>query len=314
MNEISVVVNQTPGVISWNYEELKLFLEESLREYQTAVYTDETIQSAKSDVAKLRALAKSIEDRRKEVKNACLEPYAIIETQAKELVGLIDKPIQAINDQVQDYEKRRKEKVKAAICAYWDTEYAKTQLPEEWRKQMLMAAYDPKWENATTSQKAWKDGIRQKIDGFTADYLNIKGFKSEFEEDILTAYAKKFVLSDALTVMQNLQAQKERVLELERQKKEREEAERAAAEQQKAAEPPVAEPEPVKTVAEEPKSSENAQNPTQNVQNRQETAKAEDKSPGLARMVTLEIIATDCQIDKIKGFISHVGATFTEVE
>ena len=100
MNEISVVVNQVPGEVSWNFQEVKDRLETALSEYQGMVYTDDTIKTAKSDVANLRALAKTIEDRRKEVKEKCLEPYSVIEKQAKELVALIEKPIAAINEQV----------------------------------------------------------------------------------------------------------------------------------------------------------------------------------------------------------------------
>ena len=68
MNEISVVVNQEPGKISWNFAEIKKRLEEELAVYQNTAYTDDTIKTAKGDVADLRKLAKAIEDRRKEVK------------------------------------------------------------------------------------------------------------------------------------------------------------------------------------------------------------------------------------------------------
>ena len=97
MNEISVNVKQEPGKVTWNFEEIKTNLEAALAEYTSMVYDDDSIKSAKTDVATLRALAKTIEDRRKEVKEKCLEPYGVIEKQAKELVALIDKPIAAIN-------------------------------------------------------------------------------------------------------------------------------------------------------------------------------------------------------------------------
>ena len=90
MNEISVNVKQEPGKITWNFEEIKTNLEAALAEYTGMVYDDDSIKSAKTDVATLRALAKTIEDRRKEVKEKCLEPYGVIEKQAKELVtGMI---------------------------------------------------------------------------------------------------------------------------------------------------------------------------------------------------------------------------------
>ena len=87
MNEISVNVKQEPGKITRNFEEIKTNLEAALAEYTGMVYDDDSIKSAKTDVATLRALAKTIEDRRKEVKEKCLEPYGVIEKQAKELVA-----------------------------------------------------------------------------------------------------------------------------------------------------------------------------------------------------------------------------------
>ena len=87
MNEISVNVKQEPGKVTWNFEEIKTNLEAALAEYTSMVYDDDSIKSAKTDVATLRALAKTIEDRRKGVKEKCLEPYGVIEKQAKELVA-----------------------------------------------------------------------------------------------------------------------------------------------------------------------------------------------------------------------------------
>lgn len=94
MNEISVNVKQEPGKVTWNFEEIKTNLEVALAEYTSMVYDDDSIKSAKTDVATLRALAKTIEDRRKEVKEKCLEPYGVIEKQAKELVALLISPLQ----------------------------------------------------------------------------------------------------------------------------------------------------------------------------------------------------------------------------
>ena len=148
MNEISVNVKQEPGKVTWNFEEIKTNLEAALAEYTSMVYDDDSIKSAKTDVATLRAFAKTIEDRRKEVKEKCLEPYWVIEKQAKELVALIDKPIAAINTQVQDYEKRRKEKARAEIDAYWKQKVVS--LPECIWGKAHEHIYDSRWENSNS--------------------------------------------------------------------------------------------------------------------------------------------------------------------
>lgn len=231
MNEISVVVNQKPGTISWNFEEIKKRLNEELEVYQKTAYTDDTIKTAKGDVADLRKLAKAIEDRRKEVKEKCLEPYAPIEAQAKELIDLIEKPIQAINDQVKDYEKRRKEKARAEINAYW-TQKAES-LPEDIREKARKAIYDDRWENATATKKSWREGIENGIQKILDEIGTIKSFASEFEEDMLTVYKVDLSLQKAIQKMNELNAQKERILEQERKRREAEETERKRQEEER---------------------------------------------------------------------------------
>lgn len=234
MNEISVVVLQTPGEVSWNYLEIKKRLKEELEVYKNTAYTDDTIKTAKGDIADLRKLAKAIEDRRKEVKEKCLEPYTPIENQAKELVELIEEPIQAINNQVKDYERRRKEAARKEIMDYWNKK--SESLPEDIREKARIAIYDERWENATATKKSWRDGIENGIQKILDEIATIKSFASEFEEDMLAVYKADLSLQKAIAKMNELKAQRERILEMERKKREaeqrrKEEEERRAREQ-----------------------------------------------------------------------------------
>lgn len=317
MNEISVIVNQVPGEASWNFKEIKEGLEEALSEYQSMIYTDDTIKTAKSDVANLRALAKTIEDRRKEVKEKCLEPYAVIEKQAKELVALIEKPIAAINSQVQDYEKRRKEKVRAEINAYWKQKCAGA-IPEELWEKAYGKIYDSRWENATATKKSWKDGIDKGVEEIHEAIEAIKSFNSEFEEDMLRVYYADLSLQGAIKCMNDLKAQKERILEMERQRKEREEKmrqEREAAEQQKAETIQQAQPIEkvgnVQTQAETEPKHENIP-PVENKPEMVQEKAPERAYPG-GGFATLRITGTPQQLAKIKDYIKFTGATWEEV-
>lgn len=234
MNEISVVVTQEPGKVSWNFEEIKKTLENELEVYRTTAYTDTTIKTAKSDVATLRKLPVAIKDRLKEVKDKCLEPYAVIEAQAKELIDLIEEPIKAINDQVQDYEKRRKDAARKEILSYWNEKVGV--LPEDIREKAYASIYDERWENATATKKSWKEGIESGIQKILDEIETIKSFKSEFEEDILAVYKENLSLQKAIAKMNELKAQQERILEIERKKQEaekrrKEEEERRAREE-----------------------------------------------------------------------------------
>lgn len=320
MNEISVIVKQNPGVVTWNFEEIKKSLEIALSEYQNMIYDDDSIKSAKTDVASLRALAKTIENRRKEVKEKCLEPYAVIETQAKELVSLIDKPIKAINDQVQDYERRRKEKVRAEIEAYWLQKV--NVLPECIWKKAHDRIYDIRWENSTATKKSWKEGIDNGIQQISGDIETIKSFSSKYESDMLQVFYNSLSLQDAIRKMNELNYQEQRILEQqrreqeEREAREREEAERAAAEQ--ASKEQTA---PAQEKASEMVQTETIENHVVSAskiphsQEFPEVRQLQAPEPGYTgvQIATLRINGTPQQIAKIKDYIRFTGASFEEV-
>lgn len=303
MNDISVVVNQEVGKVTWNFEEIKKSLEDSVAIYQGMVYTDDTIKTAKTDVAELRALAKAIEDRRKEVKEKCLEPYNIIEKQAKELAALVNKPIEAINIQVQDYESRRKEAVRAKIDAYWKQKCAV--LPESIWDAAHSKIYDSRWENATATQKSWKEGIDNGVAEIQGAIETIKSFNSEFEEDMLNSFYADLSLQNAIQKMNSLKAQKERILEMERQRQERE---AKLAEQQAQPEAPVSQPEPIQNLR-QADTPQNTAPEHENISQPVNKPEMVQEKPG----IVLRIVGSEQQLAKIKDYIKFTGASWEEV-
>lgn len=321
MNEISVIVKQNPGAVSWNFQEIKSNLEAQLAVFENTVYDDDSIKSAKTDIASLRALSKTIEDRRKEVKEKCLEPYyTIIEPQAKELTALIDKPIAAINAQVQDYEKRRKEKVRAEIDAYWLQKVSV--LPKTIWQKAHDRIYDSRWENATATKKSWKDGIDSGIQQIAGDIETIQSFASKYESDMLQVFYNSLSLQDAIRKMNDLNAQEQRILEQQRREREEREARERAAAEKAAAEQAAKEqvvPAPKKT--QEMVQTENVEKPavsapeiphSPKMPEVRHTAAPERAYPG-GQITTLRITGTPQQIAKIKDYIRFTGASFEEV-
>lgn len=80
-----------------DFDELKMALAQWLAEYDNAVYPADGIKEAKQDKAELNKMRRSIEERRKEIRRNCLEPYTALEPRFKELVALIDQPLSRIN-------------------------------------------------------------------------------------------------------------------------------------------------------------------------------------------------------------------------
>lgn len=118
MNELQVVVQQTPGTVTWNYEDLKKAITNALEVYKTTEYDDSNIGQAKKDRAMLNNLSKSVNARKIEIKKKCLEPYELIETQAKELMAIIQEPIAVIDERLTEYETARRKKARAVILEY----------------------------------------------------------------------------------------------------------------------------------------------------------------------------------------------------
>ncbi len=342
MNDITVKVEQEPGRISWNYEEIKKNLNAELEIYKNTAYTDDTIGTAKKDVATLRALSKEINDRKIEVKNACLEPYQKIEDQAKELIALIEEPINVINAQVKDYEERRRKVVREKIDSFFSAEYEKSAIPANLRDLAYGKIFDNKWLNSTCSMKTWKDGITNGLNAINKDIESIRSFNSEYEDDMMKCYANKLELSDAIAKMRQMEEQKQRILEAERRKREeaerreREKAEREAREkaeaERRAAEEVAAKavtaPEHAETgftqVRDTPKAipAETAHEPADIVvEDHHEDAGHTAEVGGEPVNVftqrapetiseTIVITGTKAQLDKIKSFITYAGATW----
>ena len=228
MEEVKVLVEQVPAYISFNYLDIKQHLSAQMEVYKSLEYTDDTIKEAKTDRATLNKLAKEIDDRRKAVKKEYNKPLDAFESQVKELLAIVKEPIDIIDSKVKDYENRCREEKKAQIVAYWDEK--SVQLPEEVRRLAWNVLYDSRWENVTTTAKAYKEAIDNGIAGILKDIETIKSMASEFEQEGIRIYYSTFVLADAISKMNQLKAQKEAILQKERERLEAEARAKAEAE------------------------------------------------------------------------------------
>ena len=64
-------------------------------------------------------LKKSIDDKRKEIKKIYMQPYTVVEAQAKELIALIDEPLALIAEFLAQEDAAEKEIRKKEIAAYF---------------------------------------------------------------------------------------------------------------------------------------------------------------------------------------------------
>ena len=229
MEEIRVNVEQKNGVIGFNFEEIKEKLNSELEIYKNMIFTEDSKTEAKKTIASLRKLKKSVNDKKLEVKKSFMIPYTNFEAQVKELDNLIDEPINFINNQVEEFERRRVEEKKSLISEIY-TEIMAEHV-EASGYLPLQRIYDSKWENATTTKKAITEAIAERVDHVEKDLGIIRSMGSEFEDKGIEKYKATLELSDAIEVMNQYQKQKEEILrrqEEEAKRKAEEEARKAS--------------------------------------------------------------------------------------
>lgn len=207
-------------------------MDKKLDEYRGAVFTEDTKTIAKAEIASLRRLKKDIEDGRKTVKKKWMEPYDAFDKRMKILSTKVDEPINAINEQVQAFEeKRRQEKREEIHRMYEDcvSEY------EESREFIVLdKLYDPKWENASVSMKSIKKDMAEKMSAIQTAVSSIKAMRSDKELDALALYKRTLNLNDAIQMIMTYEQNKADALRREEERRQLEEERRIQAEIERA--------------------------------------------------------------------------------
>lgn len=214
MNDIKFNVEQKNGVININFEEIREQLAAGLEEYRGMVFTENSKTEAKKTVASLRKLKKAISDRRIEVKKSFMQPYDTFEAQVKELDKLIDEPINFINEQVAEFERKRIEERKKEIGLIYEESIGSMNdyLP-------LSKIYNTKWENATTSKKAIKEEIEERVNAVKQDVDVIKEMQTDAVDKALDFYRKTLSLTDTIQFINDWEKQKAEILKKQEEEK-----------------------------------------------------------------------------------------------
>lgn len=291
--ELQVVVQQTPGNVSWNFDQLKANIMAVTETYRNMVYTDESIPAARTDVANLRKLRAAVEEHRQEIRRTCLQPYAAIEAQAKELTSLIDAPINSISGQIKDYENQRKAEKRTLIQDYMGKSFST--LPKPIADRLMRTRYDPRWENASTPKKTWTEAIDAIRKSTEAELIILDGVESDFRDTAIAEYQRSLSLANALQIVKQMRSQREILLQQQT---------RATVEV------PSTTTSKEGTAPRTPK--EQTPYPAKSEPGQAIPGKETDMQG--ARAVTLRITGTQQQINRICAFIRYAGADYQEVQ
>ena len=228
MNELQVVVDQKPGVIGFNFEEIRDELQARMDLYKNATFTDEYRVYAKNEVAALRKMKKAIDDKRKEVKNQYMIPYNDFEGKAKELMQIIDQPIGLISQQITEMEERRKAEKKAKIGALYDS-----LVGDLGDYLTLKKIYNAKWENASTSMAAVRKEMEEVFSSVRKEVAMLEAMTSDAVPEALRRYKEDLDLAGAINYVNQYEAQKAEIMKRKAEKKRLEEEQKRRAEEER---------------------------------------------------------------------------------
>lgn len=207
--------------IEWNFEELKTEITEKAGEYVNLVYTDDQIKEAKKDRATLNKFKAALNDKKKEVKKQVMDPYTTFEAQIKELIGIVDKAVANIDQQVKGYEQTLREEKRKKI-----EEIYKECIGDLDRAIPLEKIFKDSWLNVTTTQKSIREEITEIYERVDKELKLINMDMSPFVYEMKEEYLRTLDLAAAQAVKQQLEEtarKKAAIAEQEKARKEEQE-------------------------------------------------------------------------------------------
>ena len=272
--------------IEWNNEELKEAISAKVQDYKGLQYTEETIKEAKKDKATLNKLRDAIETERKRIKKQCMAPYELFEKQVKEVLAIVDEPIQLIDSQIKEVEEQRRLEKKQKVLEIYEENIGNLKVILPFAK-----VFKNEYLNVSKPLKSITEEITALISKVNQDMDVIEELDTKYELQVKDMYVKTLDLSMALRENARLE-EVERKLAERRAQQERERAEaekRAAEEAQKRAE---VQQQIAESIPEESDKREIVEEPQQETTPNPQT-------------VTLEfrVTATPEQLQKLKEFL-----------
>lgn len=206
-----------------NIQYLRNELKVQLEYYNSLIVTEDSIKDAKSDKAALNKLKAAIDNQRKEIKKQTLALYEPLEHECKELIAMIDAPIEAIDKQLKAFDDIKKQEKYAAIVEF----FGKVNCLDFVKLDHVL---NPKWGNATMKLDVIKQEISAKVQRISDDYAEIR--KLYADSPMLTAIMQRFETTRDKGAALAYAAEIERKERAEQERREREAAEKAEREKQ----------------------------------------------------------------------------------
>lgn len=191
--ELKVKDYTLPEVISFNFEELKTSIAEKAKQYETMVYNEDQIKSAKSDRADLNKLKKALNDERIRREKEYIQPFNDFKNKVNELISIIDTPVKLIDGQIKNYEEKQKEEKLQEI-----KELYKNTAHPDWLDFEKVFDGNEKWLNASVKIGTIEKEIWDFIDK-VEDGMQTLSQLQEYSFEAMETYKKTLNLNIAIS-------------------------------------------------------------------------------------------------------------------
>jgi len=212
--ELKIQEYKLPEAISFNFDELKAAITEKSEQYAKIVYTDENIKTAKVDRADLNRLKKALNDERIRRQKEYMKPFDTFKAQIDEIISIIDKPVQAIDKQVKEYEAIKQDEKKM----YIEEMFRNMDFPKFVKLEHL---WNPKWLNATFNMKDIEEELLAVKQNIVRNCRMLAALPS-YSHEALIFFQKTLDVAGALakvTELAEVEAKKKQLIEEENQRK-----------------------------------------------------------------------------------------------
>lgn len=193
-----------PMEITFNYDELKTELTESLKKYNDMVVTEEEISGAKKDRAALNKLHEVLNRQRIDVKKAFMKPYEAFEAKIKELQSMVMRPIGAIDGQIKAFEEVKRQEKERHI-----SEIYAGKIGDMSEVLPLDKLWNPRWLNATYKLEDIEKEIADMVFKASNDLKIIQVTCGEYAPQVMDKYLQTMDMSAALAEKARLEDQAE---------------------------------------------------------------------------------------------------------
>ena len=219
MEEEKAIIIKTDaqlGTIDDNFAELKVAVAKKVMKYQGLVFADEDIKEAKSTKAELKKMIDTLEGNRKAIKRKWNDPYLEFEAKVKEIVSIIERPMNDIDVQIRDFEERRKADKEVQVRDAIEYQLAGIVGEKQAFIRQAGIAWDDRWLNATMSMTQVGSDISEQISKMIREINTIQDICEDDDmlSDLLVEYQRTKDLAGTLQKRKAMLAQRETVRQM----------------------------------------------------------------------------------------------------